>query len=82
MAHAAVISPWAVTGARAATPPRASRSTRASGARAVRTRRGYALFDDLGHYIGTVGAPIGRLMFGRGADTVLLNRGDEGGSRT
>lgn len=77
MAHAAIISPWAVTGARAVTPPRASRSTRASGARAVRTRRGYALFDDLGHYIGTVRIPTGRLAFGRGADTVLLKRGDK-----
>lgn len=76
MAHAAFISPWAVTGARAVAPPRASRSTRASGARAVRTRRGYALFDDLGHYIGTVKTPTGRLAFGRGADTVLLKRGD------
>ena len=77
MAHAAIISPWAVTGARAVAPPRASRSARASGARSVRTRRGYALFDDVGHYIGTVAAPTGRIVFGRGADTVLLKRGDE-----
>ncbi len=77
MTHAAMLSPWAVTGARAAAPPRASRSTQASGARAVRTRHGYTLFDDLGHYIGSVAAPSGRLAFGRGADTVLLRRGDE-----
>jgi hypothetical protein len=77
MAHAAIISPWAVTGARAVAPPRASRSVRASGARAVRTRCGYALFDDVGHYIGTVGVPTGSVTFGRGAVTVLLKRGNE-----
>ena len=77
MTHAMIVSPWAVTGARAAAPPRASRATRASGARAIRTRCGYTLFDDLGHYIGTVAAATGRLTFGRGADTVLLKRGDE-----
>ena len=77
MAHAAIISPWAVTGARAVAPSRASRSVRASGARSVRTRRGYALFDDVGHYIGTVAVPSQRVIFGRGADTVLLKRGDD-----
>jgi hypothetical protein len=77
MAHPAAASPWATTGARAVAPPRASRSTRPSGARAVKTRLGVALFDDLGHYVGVVTAPIGQLVFGRGADTVLLKRGDD-----
>jgi len=79
MTHLALTLPWTVTGARAVSP-RTSRATRPSGARAVHTRRGYALFDDLGHYIGSVAAPVGRLSFGRGADTVLLHRSLRGGA--
>lgn len=79
MTHMAMTLPWTATGTRAVSP-RTSRATRPSGARAVQTRRGYALFDDLGHYIGSVAAPVGRLAFGQGADTVLLHRNLRGGA--
>jgi hypothetical protein len=79
MTHMAMTLPWTATGARAVSP-RMSRATRPSGARAVQTRRGYALFDDLGHYVGSVAAPVGRISFGQGADTVLLHRNLRGGA--
>jgi len=76
MAHPAVTLPWSITGARAVTPPRWNRLARPSGARAVRTGRGFALFDELGHYVGTVKAFGRQLVFGPGADNVLLDRND------
>jgi len=77
MSHPAAVLPWTVTGARAVSPPRRSHSARASGARAVRTGGGFALFDELGHYVGTVVAFGQRLAFGPDADNVLLRRTDE-----
>jgi hypothetical protein len=74
MAHPAAIISWAVTGARPVALPRWGRPSRTSGARAVRTRSGVALFDELGHYIGAVGADDLTPAFGPGADTVLLKR--------
>jgi hypothetical protein len=74
MAHPAAIIPWAATGARPVALPRWGRPLRTSGARAVRTRSGIALFDELGHYIGAVGAEDHTPTFGPGADTVLLKR--------
>jgi hypothetical protein len=76
MSHPAAILPWTVTGARAVAPPRRSRSDRPSGARAVRTGGGFALFDELGRYVGTVVAAGQRLAFGPDADNVLLRRSD------
>jgi hypothetical protein len=81
MAHAAVTAPWAVTGARSVAAPQSSRATRASGTRAVRTRRGYALYDDTGHFVGAVMESVGQLAFGQGADTVLLRRSNSRGRR-
>ncbi len=80
MAHAAVMVPWAVTGARPTTPPHTSFAPHSSGARAVRTRRGYALFDDTGHYVGAVAQPAGHPTFGPGAGTVLLQRSSRWGA--
>jgi hypothetical protein len=74
---AAVMAPWLATGARPVALPRLSRlATRLSSARTVRTRSGYALFDEAGRYVGRVAEPAGRLSFGAGADTVLLRRTD------
>ena len=47
-----------------------------TGARAVRTGGGFALFDELGRYVGTVVAAGQRLAFGPDADNVLLRRSD------
>jgi hypothetical protein len=77
MAHAAVMVPWTVTGARPATPRQAPFVGRSSGARAVRTRRGCALFDDTGHYVGAIVDPTGYPTFGPGAGTVLLHRSSD-----
>ncbi len=74
MAHPAAILPWAATGARPVSLTRWNRSQRTSGARAVRTRSGFALFDELGHYVGVVSVEDHRPTFGPGADTVLLKR--------
>ena len=74
MTHPAAILPWAATGARPVSLPRWSRSQRRSGARAVRTRSGLALFDELGHYVGVVSTDDPAPPFGPGADTVLLKR--------
>jgi len=76
MAHPAAILPCPITGARAVMPPRWDRLARPSGARAVRTGRGLALFDELGHYVGTVKEFGRQLAFGPGADNVLLERSD------
>ncbi len=74
MAHPAAILPWAATGARPVSLPRWSRSPRTSGARTIRTRLGFALFDELGHYVGVVSPDDHTPAFGPGADTVLLKR--------
>jgi hypothetical protein len=42
----------------------------------VRTGGGFALFDELGHYVGTVVTFGQRLAFGPDADNVLLRRND------
>ena len=76
MSHAAAILPWTATGARAVSPPRRSRSAAQSAARAVRTGGGFALFDELGHYVGTVVTFGQWLTFGPDADNVLLRRND------
>jgi len=80
MAHAAVMVPWAVTGARPTTPPQTSYVGGSSGARAVRTRRGFALFNDTGHYVGAIEASVGYVTFGPGAGTVLLQRSSHRGA--
>jgi hypothetical protein len=57
--------------------PRLSRlASHASSARTVRTRSGYALFDEAGRYVGRVAELAGKLSFGVGGDTVLLRRSD------
>ena len=76
MAHPAVILPWRVTGTRAVSLPRWSAAPRDSGARTVRTRGGFALFDDAGRYIGAIVSQGQASRFGPGADTVLLRRND------
>lgn len=76
MSHAAAILSWTATGARAVSPPRRNRAAATSGARAVRTGGGFALFDELGRYVGTVVSFGQRLAFGPDADNVLLRRTD------
>ncbi len=75
MAHPAVISSWAITGARAAATWRNARAAAATSDRAVQTVDGYALFDDRGRYLGRIAARE-HPAFGRGANTVLLRRDD------
>ena len=74
---AAATIPWLATGARPISLSRLSRfASRASSARTVRTRSGYALFDEAGRYVGMVAQLAERVTFGVGAGTVLLRRGD------
>jgi hypothetical protein len=75
MARTAAISRWAITGARSVLPDRAVRERCAPcGARTVRTRRGLALFDDMGRFVGRVDGPAGAPAFGPGGRTLLLRR--------
>ncbi len=73
MAHPAVISTWAITGARATATWRGARAAAAPSDRAVQTADGYALFDDRGRYLGRI-ATHEQPAFGHGANTVLLRR--------
>lgn len=75
MAQAVAISRWAITGARSVLPARAVRERWVPcGARTVRTRRGVALFDEDGRFVGRVDAPAGAPAFGPGARSMLLRR--------
>ncbi len=44
------------------------------GGRLVRTKRGYAVFDGDGKFIGNIEAPATRAVFGPNSPTVLLRR--------
>ena len=75
MARAAVMSRWAITGARSVIPVRAvAELCTPCGARTVRTRRGVALFDEMGRFVGRIDAPDGTPAFGPGAEALLLRR--------
>lgn len=75
MVHTAAISGWAITGARSVLPARAVRERWVPcGARTVSTRRGLALFDEMGRFVGRVDATEGTPDFGPGAHTLLLRR--------
>ncbi len=77
MAQAATASRWMITGARSVLPARAVREQWVPcGARTVRTRRGMALFDEAGRFVGRVDAPTGAPAFGPGARSMLLRRWD------
>ena len=45
-----------------------------SGGRLVQTKRGFALFDEEGRFVGMIQAPATKTKFGRVAPTMLLNR--------
>ena len=63
------------TGQRAVHPPVFDRVLRtAAGARLIRTRRGLALFDDVGRFVGIVRRPDPGALFGPAGSTVLLHR--------
>jgi hypothetical protein len=75
MAQATTISRWMITGARSVLPARAVRERWVPcGARTVRTRRGMALFDEEGRFVGRVDGPTGAPAFGPGARSMLLRR--------
>ena len=75
-AHAPVFESVGSTGNRPVSIPcRDVYECVSAGGRLVKTRRGYALFDDAGRFVGTVHRPQSSLDFGPAARTVLLSRG-------